>query len=130
VLFNASDANGIPIYHTNVILSVGTNWNVICKEWVKKDTEGELLFASLTSDDQNSFHISGAAVMNYAGNCYEVQTTDEQNALVISESGWIAMPKDARCYLKSKLKICVAKLDTIEEVGGGSARCMCAGIYF
>jgi len=131
VLFNAHDGNGMPIYHTNVILSVGTNWNVICKEHVQKDAEGDVLLASLTADGQNSFDISAEAVMNYAGNCYEVQTSnDHENALVISESGWKAMPDDARSYLERHLKICAAKLDTIEEVGGGSARCMCAGIYF
>ena len=131
VLFNAFDSVGMPIYHTNVIMSVGTNWNIICKESVEDGHERDLLMASLSSDNQKSFNISPEAVMNYAGNCYEVQTTGSENALIISTSGWNAMPEEVRSYfLKQKMKICIAKLSIIEEIGGGSARCMCAGVYF
>jgi len=130
ILFNAVDTNGMPIYHTNVILSIGTNWNLICTEYVEKGAERDQLLASLASDSQQSFAISGEAVKQFAGNCYEVQTAGQENALVISETGWKAMPDDVCDFLQKRMKICVAKLRTIEEVGGGSARCMCAGIYF
>jgi len=131
IMFSATDQRGVPVYHTNVILSVGSDWNLLAEGWVEEGDEKVALLESLRSDGQISFKLPDEAVSNFTGNCFEVQDMDgKKNVLVISAVGWKNMPKDAKKFLGSKLVVCPAKLDIIQTIGGGSARCMVVGIYF
>jgi len=130
IIFSATDPNGVPVYHTDVILTVGSDWNILAEGYVKEGDEKVALLKSLHSDGQTSFVLPHEAVSNFSGNCVEVQVVDgEKNVLVISETGWMNMPEDAKKFLESKLVVCAAKLDIIQAVGGGSARCMVGSIY-
>ena len=45
--FHASDAAGFPVYHTNVMMAVGTDVAVVCLESVADPKERQHLLASL-----------------------------------------------------------------------------------
>jgi len=130
MMFSARDRNGVAIYHTDVILCVGSDWNIVAADYLEEGDEKEALLRSLHSDGQTSFVLTPESVSNFSGNCVEVQAQEGgKNVLVISETGWKNMPEDAKKFLELKLVVCPAKLDTIQAVGGGSARCMVCSIY-
>ena len=62
VTFTARDAEGRPIYHTNVMMSVGTSAAVVCVESVTDHAEREALLRSLASTGHEVIPISLAQV--------------------------------------------------------------------
>merc|ERR1712048_43846 len=119
-------------YHTNVILSIGDQWNLICSDFVPEGPEKDNLLSKLTDFNQISFKINAEAVENFAGNCFHVTGPKNlsENFLIISERGARFLPEEFKQYLDERnIRICDVDIPVIEQVGGGSARCMVAGIY-
>jgi hypothetical protein len=126
--FAAVDSNGLPIYHTNVLMSVGTRFAAVCVDCIepaRRDTVVRML--------ENSGHeviaLSYGQMESFAGNMLELQTP---HGLVV------AMSEAARTSLSAEQcariealsgPIVSAAIPTIERHGGGSVRCMLAEIH-
>jgi hypothetical protein len=126
VHFTANDANGNAIYHTNVEMSITSNFMIICKECIPNKAE---LAAILASTKKQVIEISLAQLNQFAGNVLEVLGTGNKKYLVMSEQAFKAYNQDQIAEIEKYNEILHAPLYNIESNGGGSARCMMAEIF-
>ncbi|MHC1780112.1 MAG: citrulline utilization hydrolase CtlX [Bacteroidales bacterium] len=128
-LFGASDASGNEIYHTNVMMCVGTEFVVICLDAVKDMDERENLIGLIEESDKEIVEISLEQMGKFAGNMLEVKSKEGERLLVMSKRAYNSLNQEQVDTLQKYCRIISPNLTTIENNGGGSARCMMAEIY-
>jgi hypothetical protein len=129
VLFHAVDQNGMDIYHTNVLMCIGSSFAVICLDSIKDETEKEKVINSLKSTQKQIVSISFEQMNHFAGNMLEVQNQAGESLVVMSKSAWNSLNYEHKAILSSFSKPVYADISTIENNGGGSARCMIAEVH-
>jgi hypothetical protein len=127
VLFDAADANGNEIYHTNVMMCLGTKFAIVCLDAVK---EREQLLSSLKETNKEIVEISFEQMNNFAGNMLEVHSNDGKKFIVMSSTARKSLTQEqSKKFLEYYHRILSPQLDFIEINGGGSARCMLAELF-
>lgn len=127
--FHASDAQGQPIYHTNVMMAVGSSVAVVCLESVADLEERENLRRTL-SVSHEVVEITRAQVDEFCGNVLEVRGTGGRRVLAMSSRAFAAFTDAQLTVLRRHTDELVhAAIPTIETVGGGGVRCMMAEIF-
>lgn len=129
VAFDAADRAGVPIYHTNVMLSIGTGFVLVCADAVPEPQRAALL-ERLATGGRRVLAIDQAQMAAFAGNVLELRGADGARVLAGSERALGSLDPDTR----STLAACVDRLvavpvPTIEALGGGSVRCMLAEVF-
>jgi hypothetical protein len=129
ILFDAVDEANQPIYHTNVLMCVGTNFAVVCLDAIKNDDDQEILLQQLMETNHKVVSISYNQMRLFAGNMIEVLTKSGEPVVLISEKAFTSLlPGQLDAISKYAEPIPLA-INTIEQYGGGSVRCMVAGIF-
>ena len=129
VPFYAFDLEGKPIYHTNVMMCIGTDVALVCSESIKDQKERHRLVQKLKSASREIVDISFDQMNQFTGNMLEVTSTKEEKLLVMSTQAFKALNKEQIDTLEKHVRIIHSPLYTIEKTGGGSARCMMAEIF-
>lgn len=127
ITFSTADAKGTPIYHTNVMMGLGLKTAVICLESITDAEERKTVTDALTNTDKTIIDISLAQMNGFAGNVIELQGK-QGPVLVMSETALKHFTEDQIRQLEQVVTLCPLTIPTI-EMGGGSARCMIAGIH-
>jgi hypothetical protein len=127
--FNAQDANGRDIYHTNVMMSVGKVLAVVCLESIRDQGERMALVELLRKTGKKILDISLSQTLAFAGNVLEVSNLAGEPVLAMSERAWNSLDTQQKVLLTRHVRPVIAQLDTIETFGGGGARCMIAEIH-
>jgi len=124
------DANGarMPVYHTNVIMSICSELAIICLESIDDHDERKMVKSSLEQFRQ-VVEISQEQVNAFAGNMLEVKNSNGEKFLVMSERAFNNLLPAQLSIIEHKLQIIHSPLETIENLGGGSARCMIAEVF-
>ena len=117
------------IYHTNVIMTLGETFALICADCIDDKKERKMVLDNLKEDGKDVILITEDQVNNFAGNMLEVKGTDDKRYLVMSNSAFQSLTKKQITQLEKHAEILSSSLDTIEACGGGSARCMMAEIF-
>lgn len=128
VLFNAV-ANGIPVYHTNVLLSVCDRFVVICLDYISSESEKEDLLEILKKTRTDIITISEKQASCFAGNVLELKSKKGESLLAMSTAAYNYLDKQQLSFLNKHSRIIHSPLDTIEKYAGGSARCMLAEVF-
>jgi acyl-CoA thioesterase FadM len=129
VPFTSVDRNNRPHYHTNVVLSIGTSWAVICSDSINPGDLGVVL-ELLKATGHEVLVITHEQVESFCANVLEVQNTKGERLIAMSTRAYNAFTPGQREFLLRHVKQLVhTKLDTIEEIGGGGARCMLAELF-
>eukprot|EP00124_Ichthyophonus_hoferi_P002225 Ihof_evm5s143 gene=Ihof_evmTU5s143 len=81
IMFHATDAFGNPIYHTNVLMSVGTKVAVICLESIEDKDEKEKVISTL-SRTHEIVDITRAQMGELCGNVLEVHGEPHKNRIM------------------------------------------------
>jgi len=129
VAFDAVDDTGIPYYHTNVIMTLGTRVCIICTESIEDVEQRKRVINSLVSSDKQIVEITRDQVLHFAGNMLEVVGKGAKPLMIMSTAAHDSLNKDQLHIIENHNKIVHCGLDTIEHFGGGSARCMMAEIF-
>jgi len=131
VFHSFQDANGerLPIYHTNVMMCIADKFVVICLNCIDDELEREKVQEVIKSSEKELIEISEDQLQQFAGNMLQVQNTDGEKFLIMSESAHKSLNESQISTIESYCKIISADLETIETNGGGSARCMLAEIF-
>jgi hypothetical protein len=117
-----------PIYHTNVMLSIGSAFAIICADCIDDKTERKNVIGNLKEDKKEIIYITEEQVACFAGNILEV-SGNGKNYIVMSEAARACFTDDKIKRLEKHGEILSANLETIEACGGGSARCMMVEIF-
>jgi len=128
IFFKATNEQGVNIYHTNVLLTIGEGYAVICKECIDK-ADVDKVINNLYASGLEVIDISHEQMNHFAGNMIELKSKDNKNYLVMSDGAFAALTEDQKNRLAKYVDFLHSDLQTIESVGGGSARCMIAGIH-
>lgn len=127
--FDGVDRNSYPIYHTNVMMSVGTSHAVLCTEAIRNMEERKTVLDSLEKTGKKIIDISFDQLENFAGNMLELLSTNGKKVLVMSATARKSLSPEQSKELNAHFKILSPQLDYIEMNGGGSARCMIAELF-
>lgn len=127
--FQTVDGERKPIYHTNVMLSVGDTFAIVCAECVDDKKERKMVLDSLRGDEKEIILITESQVAHFAANVLEVKGTDDRRYLIMSQSAKQCLTKKQIVQIEEHLTILSFDLETIETLGGGSARCMMAEVF-
>jgi hypothetical protein len=126
VSFRAVDGDGQLIYHTNVMMSVGSSIAVVCLESIDDAEEQEELLSQLALGDKEVITIDFDQMGSFCGNILELADTQGHPVLAMSSRAWEAFTAEQKLKLQSVGKIVHVPITTIEDVGGGGVRCMIA----
>ncbi len=129
VMFTSVDEEGQDIYHTNVVMCIGTGYVVICLESIVDEAERINVMRSFEETGHEIIDISYLQMTSFAGNLLEVNNKKGEPVLIMSETAFRVLGKDQLKTLEKYTDILYASLDTMEKYGGGSARCMISGVF-
>jgi hypothetical protein len=129
VAFEAFDAGGAPIYHTNVLMSVGERFAAVCSDSIREDERAAVL-ESLRATGRAVIELSLEQMAAFAGNMLELGSSRSGSVVAMSARALEAMTPAQRETLQSHSGPIVAvPIPTIEKLGGGSVRCMLAEVH-
>lgn len=127
--FEARDLAGRDIYHTNVMLSVGGRWSVVCASAVADPERRRQLLDALAADDRSVVQIDMDQMAAFAGNILELRDSSGGSVIAMSAQAHAALLPAQLGALTQHARIVAVPVPTIEAVGGGSVRCMLAELF-
>jgi len=129
VSFTSLDENGGEVYHTNVVMCMGDGFSVICLDSIRDKAERAKVVERLKGDGNEIVDISLAQMNQFAGNMLQVKSNSGKSYLVMSATAYKALTPAQIAQIEQFTTILFVEIDTIEIIGGGSARCMMAEIF-
>ncbi len=120
----------LPIYHTNVMMCVADRYAVVCFDSIDDNNERSLLREMLEkSGKEQIISLTEVQMHHFAGNMLQVKSIDGNPYLVLSQSAYNILTDDQKNIMGKYNELLPVDIATIEQYGGGSARCMIAEIY-
>ena len=129
IVFLATDKNGQPVYHTNVMMALGSAFCVLCEEAIEEEWELIAVRQLLESTGYTIIAITREQMHAFAGNMLEVKNKNAENVLVLSQTAFDSLRKEQKQMLEAFAQLLPVPVLTIEQVEGGSVRCMMAEIF-
>jgi len=126
--FHNVDGLRKPVYHTNVVMSICSEFAIVCLESID-DLEERGMVKSRLEHFRTIVEITEEQVNEFAGNMLEVKNSKDEKFLVMSERAFKSLRSEQLFILNERLQILHSPLETIENLGGGSARCMIAEVF-
>lgn len=127
VMFRSKTKDGAPIYHTNVMMCLGSEFALIGLETIADQTERTSVQNHLKASSREIIELTSGQVANFAGNAIELHN-EKGKLLVMSKRGASVLSNEQRAKINRFAEIVELSLPTI-ELAGGSARCMLATIH-
>ena len=128
VAFEAFDQRGRPVYHTNVLMAVGSRFAVVCAEAIADSRQRAEVLSRLSGTGHDIVEITQAQMASFAGNCLEL-SPPAGRVIVMSDTAWDSLQGAQRELLERQGRVLRVAIPTIESVGGGGIRCMLAEVY-
>lgn len=124
------DGKRLPIYHTNVMMALGHDFAVICLDTIDDSAERKMVVDSLEDSGKEVIEITENQKAHFAGNMLQVENKAGDRFMVMSAAAYDSLEEDQKTKILNYNKdIISSSLDTIEALGGGSARCMMAEVF-
>jgi hypothetical protein len=128
VSFEANDANGVPIYHTNVVMCVGSRFAAICSASIR-ESERMGVLETLRQTGHAIVDLTYEQMNEFAGNMLELRGADGAPIVAMSNRALASLTAEQRGAIEASAgRIVTAPIPTIETLGGGSVRCMLAEV--
>lgn len=125
--FDAEDAKGNALYHTNVMMCLGTKYALICSAMINDKARREEVIFRLQNTGRDIIDLSFEQIDEFAGNALEL-TGHDGKILVLSQRAFEALKPEQIELIEASARIVPFNVPTI-ELAGGSVRCMLAGIH-
>jgi hypothetical protein len=129
VSFISVDDQGDPIYHTNVMMCIADRYAAVCLDSVINELEKEKLKSSIILSGKELITITREQMNQFAGNMLQVHNNEGEVFLVMSSQAYSSLTTEQINKLETYNQILHSDISTIEQNGGGSARCMMAEIF-
>ena len=129
IVFLATDKNGMPVYHTNVAMALGEDFCVLCEEAIEEEWELIAVRQLLESTNHSIIAITRDQMHCFAGNMLQVKNNKGEKFLIMSQTAFNSLRKEQKQMLEAYSTLLPIAVPTIEEVEGGSVRCMIAEIF-
>lgn len=130
IYFEGNDSNGSAIYHTNVMMSLGERFCVLCTAAIQDKASLTNVSDQLRQTGHHIIPISFAQMAAFAGNVLQLKNKAGKSYIIMSDRAYKAFDDPQRSLLGQFGDLVVIPLDVIELYGGGSVRCMMAEVFF
>jgi hypothetical protein len=125
--FPTADADGRPIYHTNVLMTIATEYALVCLAAISSDARRAEVAERLAESGRTVLDLSFEQVSDFAGNAMEL-TGRDGHLLALSTRAAAALTTGQRDVIERSATLLPLSIPTI-ELAGGSVRCMLAGVH-
>src|SRR4030095_4505206 len=129
IIFFAVDNNGHPVYHTNVMMTLGENFAILCEEAIEEEWELIAVRQLLESSGHEVIRITKEQMHSFAGNMLQVKNSKGENFLLMSQTAFDSLTDEQKEELAERSKLLSIPIPVIEKTEGGSVRCMIAEIF-
>jgi len=127
IAFDAVDGEGVPIYHTNVLMCIATDFALAGLELIPDAKRRDQVRDRLAAPGRDVIGLTEAQVRDFAGNAIELQGSDSR-ILALSERALASLTVAQVATIEQYCQLLPLRVPTI-ELAGGSVRCMIAGIH-
>ena len=128
VPFEAVGAAREPVYHTNVVMSIGTRFAVVCGEAISRPRHRDAVFDTLHASGHALLDITLEQMGEFAANLLELAPASGP-CIALSMRAWRSLDAAQQRALESHAEVIPAHIPTIEWIGGGGVRCMLAELH-
>jgi hypothetical protein len=129
VLFHTRSSGGFAYYHTNVVMSIGPEIIVACLSCIPDPTEREMVKTEILKHHQLLEISVSQLEKGFCGNLLQVLNKENEVLSILSQTAFDAMNEDQKKVLGKSGRLVPVPIPVIEQVGGGSIRCMMAEIF-
>ena len=127
VIFSAKDENGVTVYHTNILMCIGTEIALIGFDMITNESRRKKVLDQLKRSGRKVIALSNAQIIRFAGNAIELQGKNK-NILVLSNNAYGALTNEQISIISDSVILVPLEIPTI-ELSGGSVRCTIADIH-
>lgn len=127
MVFDTADAQGKPVYHTNVLMCVGSEFALVGFDLFTDPQRARLVRARLEATGRTVLALSAAQIAQFAGNAIELRGK-QGPLLALSSRALDSLTPAQRHVIERSAQLLPLGIPTI-ELAGGSVRCMLAGIH-
>ncbi|MGR3759489.1 citrulline utilization hydrolase CtlX [Roseobacteraceae bacterium NS-SX3] len=126
MVFEAKDAQGRDVYHTNVLMGIGTDYALICLSMITDPARRAEVAQRLEETGRTVIDLTAEQIASFAGNALEL--TGHRRLLALSARALDALRPEQIAVIEQSAALLPLSIPTI-ETAGGSVRCMLAGIH-
>lgn len=127
MVFDARDEDGVPVYHTNVLMCVATDFAMIGLDMMTNPARRREIVARLERSGRSVIALTNEQISRFAGNALELQGK-EGRVLALSTTALASLNRNQLAVIEGSVKPVALDIPTIEKAGG-SVRCTLAGIH-
>lgn len=127
MVFPAADSAGAPVYHTNVMMCIGTDFAMIGDGMITDAARRGEILSRLRQSGREIVSLSEDQIARFAGNAIELQGATGR-ILALSQTAFDALQPDQIATIQQSATLVPLNIPTI-EMAGGSVRCTIAGIH-
>src|SRR5215203_2510004 len=129
IIFLAIDKSGHPVYHTNVMMTLGEDFAILCEEAIEEEWELIAVRQLLESSGHEVIRITKDQMHAFAGNMLQVKNGKGEKFLLMSQTAFNSLTEEQKQELAARTKLLPIPVPVIEQTEGGSVRCMIAEIF-
>lgn len=127
MVFQATDRSGSAIYHTNVMMTVGSSFALVCLDMIVDEQRRAEVVKRLEESGRDVIALSHEQIAEFAGNALELKGQDGL-VLALSARAEQSLGPDQKTRIRQSADLLPISIPTI-EMAGGSVRCMLAGVH-
>lgn len=117
------------IYHTNVMMSIGKTFAIVCLEAIDNAKERKNLIQHLNESGKEIIAITEKQMSHFAANILQLIGNNHKSYIVMSQNAYNSLSKQQLNQIEKHSEIIYSNINTIETCGGGSVRCMMAEVF-
>jgi hypothetical protein len=129
ITFRAVNESGQEIKHTDVMMSIGDRFAIVCADSMPDLAERKFVLEGLKAAGREIITIDQKQLLQFAGNVLQLQARSAGSVLAISTAACLALRPEQREAIERYARIVESPLPLFESIGGGSARCMMADVH-
>lgn len=124
VAFDTRNHAGKPVYHTDVMMFIGSSMIGVCADCIVPDDRDRVM--GKIRETHADMPLSMDQLRAFCGNALELRGTDNHRLLAMSARAHESLTADQRAMIDQHFDagIVSSPIPTIETYGGGSVRCM------
>ena len=129
VTFITRSSSGKPFYHTNVVMSIGKGFAVVCPSVIPDPNERTKVLSSLRRWHEVIELSTEQTEKSFCANLLCLKKPEGSQLVVMSDTAFNGFTEGQRSVMEKYGKLLALPIPTIEHIGGGSARCMLAEVF-
>ena len=118
-----------PVYHTNVMLSIASDYAVVCPQIIREENEQKMLLDTLKRSGRSIIEIEPSQMQSFAGNVIQLENKRAEAVTLMSDTAMASFKPDQMDIIRNSGPVVSLSIPTIEKYGGGSVRCMIAELF-